>query len=60
MSEEVLTDASVLFATSKPDGTGFGLPLAIKIIESELGGRLSLESIKGQGTVVRVVIPEQR
>jgi len=60
MSEEALADASVLFATSKPNGTGFGLPLAIKIIESEHGGRLSLESIRGRGTVVRVVIPQQR
>jgi C4-dicarboxylate-specific signal transduction histidine kinase len=60
MSEEALTDAPVLFATSKPNGTGFGLPLAIKIIESEHGGRLSLESIKGRGTVVRIVIPQQR
>ena len=60
MSEEVLRDAPVLFATSKPSGTGFGLPLAIKIIESEHGGRLSLESIKGQGTIVRIVIPQQR
>jgi nitrogen fixation/metabolism regulation signal transduction histidine kinase len=60
MSKEVLADATVLFATSKPNGTGFGLPLAIKIVESEHGGRLSLESIKGRGTVVRVVIPTQR
>jgi nitrogen fixation/metabolism regulation signal transduction histidine kinase len=60
MSPEALIDASVLFATNKPGGTGFGLPLAIKIIESEHGGRLNLESIKGQGTIVRVVIPQQR
>lgn len=60
MSEEALGDATVLFATSKPNGTGFGLPLAIKIIESEHGGRLSLTSVKGRGTVVRIVIPQQR
>lgn len=60
MSEEALADASTLFATSKPNGTGFGLPLAIKIIESEHGGRLSIESTKGRGTVVRVVVPAHR
>lgn len=57
MSKEVLADASVLFATSKKDGTGFGLPLTIKIVESEHSGRLSIESVKGQGTTVRVIIP---
>jgi signal transduction histidine kinase len=60
MSKEALADASTLFATSKPNGTGFGLPLAIKIVESEHGGRLSLESTKGGGTVVRLVIPTHR
>ena len=60
MSEEALSDAKTLFATSKPNGTGFGLPLAIKIVESEHGGQLSLESTKGNGTVVRLVIPTDR
>jgi len=57
MSDEVLADAAVLFSTSKPDGTGFGLPLAVKIIESEHDGRLALESRKGYGTTARVVLP---
>jgi nitrogen fixation/metabolism regulation signal transduction histidine kinase len=60
MSKEALADAGVLFATNKPNGTGFGLPLAIKIIESEHMGRLSLESDLGRGTVVRAIIPTQR
>jgi nitrogen fixation/metabolism regulation signal transduction histidine kinase len=60
MNEEVLADAPVLFATSKPTGTGFGLPLAIKIIESEHDGRLSLASTKGRGTVARVTLPVRR
>lgn len=57
MSEETQRDALTLFATSKPNGTGFGLPLAVKIIESEHGGRLTLESVKGRGTLVRITIP---
>lgn len=60
MSPEVLADASVLFTTSKANGTGFGLPLAIKIVESEHGGRLRLESTKGRGTTVHVAIPAVR
>ena len=57
MSDEVLTDATVLFSTSKPNGTGFGLPLVVKIIESEHEGRLNLESRKGYGTIAKIVIP---
>jgi signal transduction histidine kinase len=57
MSEEALADSKVLFVTSKPTGTGFGLPLAIKIIESEHGGRLRLESASGVGTTVHVTLP---
>jgi signal transduction histidine kinase len=60
MSAESLADARILFVTNKPNGTGFGLPLAIKIVESEHGGRLSLESVKGQGTIVRMILPTQR
>jgi signal transduction histidine kinase len=60
MNEEVLADAPVLFATSKPGGTGFGLPLAIKIIESEHDGRLSLASTKGRGTVAKIMLPVRR
>lgn len=60
MSPEVLADAPVLFSTSKSGGTGFGLPLAIKIVESEHSGRLYLDSEKGRGTIARVVLPVSR
>lgn len=60
MSEEVLADATVLFSTSKPHGTGFGLPLAVKIVEFEHDGRLTLESEKGRGTTATVILPTHR
>ena len=60
MSPERLEDATVLFATSKESGTGFGLPLAVKIVEVEHGGSLTLESQKGTGTKVRVILLKQR
>jgi energy-coupling factor transporter ATP-binding protein EcfA2 len=47
----------VIFVTHKPNGTGFGLPLAVKIVESEHGGRLTVESAKGHGTLVRISVP---
>ena len=59
MSPEVLRDAPTFFASKKRNGTGFGLPLAIRIIEAEHGGRLSIESSKGAGTSVWVVLPTQ-
>ncbi len=60
MSTEGQRDAVTLFATSKPNGTGVGLPLAVKIVESEHGGRLTIESVKDRGTVVRIIIPKHR
>lgn len=57
MSERAVVDAPLLFATTKPNGTGFGLPWAIKIIESDHAGRLRLESKKGKGTTVVITLP---
>lgn len=57
MSAARLADARRLFATSKPGGSGFGLPLAIKIVQTEHQGALSLESVEGKGTSVRLVVP---
>lgn len=60
MSAEVKADAVKLFATSKSGGTGFGLPLAVKIVESEHEGRVDLESEQGRGTVVRFTLRTHR
>lgn len=60
MSEEVLKDAPTLFTTSKLQGTGFGLPLAIKIIVSEHSGQLKMTSAQGVGTRVEVRLPRHR
>jgi C4-dicarboxylate-specific signal transduction histidine kinase len=60
MSAEAQQDAVTLFATSKLNGTGFGLPLAVAIIESEHGGHLALRSIKDRGTIVTITLPTHR
>ncbi len=57
MSEEVRRDAFQLYSSSKDNGTGFGLPLATKIIKSEHHGSISLASTRGKGTTVTVVLP---
>jgi signal transduction histidine kinase len=57
MSEEALRDCVLLYSSGKPSGTGFGLPLAKKIIEIHHRGALSIESRTGVGTIATVVLP---
>ena len=56
MDEEVLRRALVPFYTSKPQGTGLGLPLSSEIVEAH-GGRLSLENRAGGGLAVTCRLP---
>lgn len=46
------------FHTSKPNGTGLGLPITRKIVETH-GGSVEVESQPGIGTEFRVVLPKQ-
>jgi signal transduction histidine kinase len=57
MSVERANDARALFATQKPHGSGIGLPLAIKIVDSEHDGELTIESVDGEGTTVAITLP---
>jgi two-component system, NtrC family, sensor histidine kinase HydH len=44
------------FFSTKPGGSGLGLPTARKIIEAH-GGRIDLQSEKGRGTQVTIALP---
>jgi len=57
MSDEALQDVFNLYASKKPDGLGFGLTLARKIIETEHKGSIRLESKSGAGTTVTITLP---
>lgn len=57
MSEQRIREARELFASTKPHGTGFGVPLAAKVIESEHSGRLRFEANVGVGTRAIVALP---
>jgi len=60
MSAEACAEAVVLFSSGKRGGTGFGLPLAVKIVESEHDGRVEITSTRDAGTTVRLVFPRRR
>jgi len=44
------------FYSTKPQGTGLGLPLVARIVSAHRGG-LSIESSPGAGTTVRILLP---
>ena len=56
MDDEALRRALVPFYTSKPQGTGLGLPLSSEIVEAH-GGRLQLENRAGGGLSVTCRLP---
>jgi len=53
---EVLANVCEPFFTTRAEGTGLGLAIAKRYVE-ETGGRLSISSVVGQGTTVRIWLP---
>jgi signal transduction histidine kinase len=56
MDSDALQRVTLPFYTSKPGGTGLGVPLSSEIAEAH-GGRLQLENRPGGGLVVTCRIP---
>jgi len=56
MSEEVLAHIYEPFFTTKPKGTGLGLPTAYKIIEAH-HGEIKVTSVQGKGTCFEIFLP---
>ena len=54
-SPEIMANAFEPYVTTKPKGTGLGLPIVKKIIE-EHGGRISLTNHPGGGAEIRIVL----
>lgn len=52
---ETSADVFDLFVTTKPDGTGLGLPIARRIVEAH-GGALAYESDPGRGTKFTITL----
>jgi signal transduction histidine kinase len=59
MDPETLASARLPYFTTKEKGTGLGLAIIEKSV-NELGGRLIIESSRGHGTRVTIVLPQQR
>ena len=58
MNDEELERALLPYHTTRPEGTGLGLPIARGIIEAHRG-RLELSSRPGEGTRVQIALPVQ-
>ena len=56
MGDEVMKRALLPFYSSKPAGTGLGLPLCQEIVEGH-GGRLRVQARAGGGLVVTCTLP---
>ena len=56
MSEQQLQNIFMPFYTTKPEGTGLGLPFVIKTIE-EHGGEIFVTSKEGEGSTFEIVFP---
>jgi signal transduction histidine kinase len=56
MDEQVKARAIDPFYTTRPSGTGLGLPIVQRIVEAH-GGRISIESAPNQGTTVSLLLP---
>jgi signal transduction histidine kinase len=59
MDPEVAQRAVDPFFTTRPSGTGLGLPIVTRIIEAH-GGQLSIETEQGVGTSVTLLIPMEK
>ena len=56
IAKEQLDRIFDLYYTTKADGSGLGLPFAMRAIELN-GGKIAVDSELGQGTVCKVTIP---
>jgi signal transduction histidine kinase len=59
MDSHTLHRALDPFFSTRPSGTGLGLPIAGRIVEAH-GGRIEVQSRVGEGTTVRLFIPTKR
>jgi signal transduction histidine kinase len=59
MTADELDKAFLPYYTTRPEGTGLGLPLARGVVEAH-GGTLTIRSESGRGTTVEIILPRAR
>jgi nitrogen fixation/metabolism regulation signal transduction histidine kinase len=59
MDQELLENNRGLLQSSKPEGSGLGLMVVKRIVESH-GGALRLKSSSNQGTSIAILFPVSR
>jgi signal transduction histidine kinase len=59
IAEDKLRSIFTPFVTTKTQGTGLGLPITMRIIEQH-GGRITVESTEGKGTIFRIYLPKEQ
>jgi signal transduction histidine kinase len=59
MDSKTLRRAMDPFFSTRPSGTGLGLPIAGRIVEAH-GGRVEVTSVAGEGTTVSLFIPARK
>lgn len=59
MSEETLAKIFTPLFTTKAQGMGFGLAICKRIVEAH-GGDIEVSSIRGKGTIFRIILPIER
>jgi nitrogen fixation/metabolism regulation signal transduction histidine kinase len=57
MTDDGMRKALLPFYSTRPNGSGLGLPLCREVVEAH-GGRLSIERREGGGTAVGVLLPQ--
>ncbi|MEZ4372424.1 MAG: ATP-binding protein [Polyangiaceae bacterium] len=56
MDEDVMSRATDPFFTTRPSGTGLGLPIVDRIVKAH-GGELEIDSSPGEGTDISLFLP---
>ena len=59
MPNDVRDKAFDAFFTTKHRGTGLGLPIALRVIESH-GGSIQIDMPPSGGTTVSIILPQSR
>jgi len=59
MKDAELEGARKPFFTTKPRGTGLGIPIADRIVDAH-GGEMTIESQRGEGTTITIKLPIEK